>query len=179
MSLGFVYERVLIVAFSFSQTSTLEFSVDSADVSHSGDYVCLAINRQGSAEEKISVRVKPQPLSVEIPNVGYSPTENQTNFEIPCNIWPQRKVQLTWLFDGKPLDDELIHVSRSSPKCLENSWLSFQTAGSNLIIQKVLRRQQGIYTCSVQTQTEQKSVSTHLTVLYPARLIDAPYEGAK
>lgn len=88
-----------------SQTSVLEYNVNSADRIHSGDYICSASNSKGYAEEVATVKVHIEPLSVVIPSLEYSKLENGSK-EIQCNVSPQRNVQISWLFNGQRIVPE-------------------------------------------------------------------------
>lgn len=86
-----------------SQSSTLEYTVNSADGSHDGDYVCAATNNKGSAMEIATVKIQVPPLSVTIPSTEYFKLENQSAVEIQCFISLEKNFQQTWLFNDQPV----------------------------------------------------------------------------
>lgn len=40
-----------ISIYIYSQTNSLEYTIENADISHSGDYICRATNKKGYTED--------------------------------------------------------------------------------------------------------------------------------
>ncbi|XP_067083733.1 hemicentin-1 [Osmerus mordax] len=124
-------------------------------LAHAGTYTCVAQNSEGSTQKDyaLAVQVSPTILESSQPSDLSAPVGEQLILD--CRVTGTPLPQLSWLKNGRPLEDSDTQHIDTSPD------------GSTLTLLDVRREDSGTYTCLAVSPAGQESKIYTLLVLVP------------